>query len=278
MEVEAGTSLVVVLALMFFGSLLASALPFMFQIRGNSMKVVAGLGGGLLLGTALSIVAEEHGHAGHGHGADDWSGAILVLGFLGMMALDRSQPGHGHGCGGHAHEARPRGRPGGREGPPSPTRKPGAVDPAVLGLLVHCAADGLALGAAALSGNTQLSLIVSVAMLAHKAPMAFGLSTYLIGRGAAWREARGSLLAFAGAAPASATLTYALLSLLPGGASSPTLVARSLLASGGTFLYAATMHILPEVLAGAGPGTVAATAGGALLPALLASLGLGHAH
>lgn len=85
-----------------------------------------------------------------------------------MMALDRSQPGHGHGCGGHAHEARPRGRPGGREGPPSPTRKPGAVDPAVLGLLVHCAADGLALGAAALSGNTQLSLIVSVAMLAHK--------------------------------------------------------------------------------------------------------------
>lgn len=63
MEVEAGTSLVVVLALMFFGSLMASALPFMFQIRGNSMKVVAGLGGGLLLGTALSIVIPEGFHS-----------------------------------------------------------------------------------------------------------------------------------------------------------------------------------------------------------------------
>ena len=49
-----------------------------------------------------------------------------------------------------------------------------AADRAVLGLLVHCASDGLALGSAFLSGNAALSFVVGAAMVLHKAPMAVG--------------------------------------------------------------------------------------------------------
>ena len=84
------------------------------------------------------------------------------------------------------------------------------------------------------------------------------------------------LLAFSLTAPASTLLTLLVLSALPAFAS-PTAVSLALLFSGGTFLYAATMHILPEVL-GVGQTTVsqlAAVAVGGLLPV---ALSWGHSH
>ncbi|WIA16388.1 hypothetical protein OEZ86_007876 [Tetradesmus obliquus] len=55
------------------------------------------------------------------------------------------------------------------------------------------------------------------------------------------------MLLFSLASPAAALLTYAALSALPGlsGGSS---IALAVLFSGGTVLYAATMHILPDAL------------------------------
>ena len=46
------------------------------------------------------------------------------------------------------------------------------------------AADGLAVGAACLSGSLALTASVGSAILIHKFPVAFGLSSYL--RGAGW--------------------------------------------------------------------------------------------
>lgn len=108
--------------------------------------------------------------------------------------------------------------------------------------------------------------------------MAFGLAAFLLKRGATLREARPVIVAFAATAPVAAIATRLLLGLIPLGLSTEVLAARCLLASGGTFLYAATMHILPEVLQGAAPSTLAAVAGGALVPALLVLLSGGHGH
>ena len=145
------------------------------------------------------------------------------------------------------------------------------------GLLIHCAADGLAVGAAALAGNARLSLMIGVAMVLHKAPMAFGLSTFLMGAAWPWPRARRTLVAFSAAAPLSALATYVLLGWVPG-LTSPTSVALCVLFSGGTFLYAAAMHILPEVLGTCGAasgGQLAAVALGSLLPV---GLSWGHSH
>lgn len=105
--------------------------------------------------------------------------------------------------------------------------------------------DGLAVGAASLSTVPEISLGVATAMVVHKGPVAIGLSTFL--RSALWSPAqvhRGVLM-FAAASPLAAVLTYGLLSAIPGITDNIPLV---VLFSGGTVLYAATMHILPGAM------------------------------
>lgn len=153
-----------------------------------------------------------------------------------------------------------------------------AADRAVLGLLVHCASDGLALGSAFLSGNAALSFVVGAAMVLHKAPMAFGLTSYLQSCRWPWPKAQRTLIIFSATAPASSVVTYTLLSAVPI-FTTPTAVSLAILFSGGTFLHASTMHILPELQSHAtGKFSVeqlGAVAAGCVLPALLM---WGHHH
>ncbi|GLC43527.1 hypothetical protein PLESTM_001483000 [Pleodorina starrii] len=136
------------------------------------------------------------------------------------------------------------------------------------GLLVHSAADGMAVGAASLGGGgsggggvSALTLAVVAAIMLHKLPVTLGLTTYL--REAGWRRGRvlQALLAFSASAPLSALASFYLLGLLlpsvgapagdgaaAGGGGSQA-VALAVLFSGGTFLAAATQHILPAALA-----------------------------
>jgi len=48
---------------------------------------------------------------------------------------------------------------------------------------VHAAADGIALGAASMGDNSQLEMVVFLAIMLHKAPGSFGLATYLLHEG-----------------------------------------------------------------------------------------------
>lgn len=119
------------------------------------------------------------------------------------------------------------------------------VAAACLSLHVPAVSDGLAVGAASLSTVPEVSLGVAAAMVVHKGPVAIGLASFL--RGAMWSPAqihRGVLL-FAAASPLAAVLTYGLLSTMPGITDNIPLV---VLFSGGTVLYAATMHILPSAM------------------------------
>ena len=83
----------------------------------------------------------------------------------------------------------------------------------------------------------------------HKAPAAFGLSSFLLHEGCERSQIRRHLLAFSLAAPIFTLLTFygltesgkEVLSTVNG-------TGLAMLFSAGTFLYVATIHILPELL------------------------------
>jgi zinc transporter 9 len=125
-----------------------------------------------------------------------------------------------------------------------------------IGLVIHSLADGIALGASSASSETEstLGLIVFIAILVHKAPAAFGLTSVLLKQGLGKRAARGHLLVFSLAAPLGALATWVLVNLLGGEgvAGSVGEEGRSmwwtglvLVFSGGTFLWVAFLFPLP---------------------------------
>lgn len=109
-----------------------------------------------------------------------------------------------------------------------------------LGLVIHAAADGIALGAS--STIPSISFIIFFAITIHKAPAAFGLTSVLLKQGLGKRRIRAHLIAFSLAAPIGALITWALIRVLGGAAeTSHPLSMRFwtgviLIFSGGTFL------------------------------------------
>ncbi|KAK3943069.1 Zinc/iron permease [Diplogelasinospora grovesii] len=118
-----------------------------------------------------------------------------------------------------------------------------------IGLVIHAAADGIAMGASATTSNMKLGLIIFVAIMVHKAPAAFGLTSVLLKQGLSKRAARGHLVVFSLAAPFGAIATYLMISAIGGGSmegeSGQWWTGMLLLFSAGTFLYVA-MHAMQE--------------------------------
>lgn len=257
----------------------------------DRMEVVTVLGAGLLVGTALTVIIPEGVNTlfsiqtshkatpseGHSHAANEGKGEMephnlvgppLVLGFLLMLLIDQCS-------GGHRKPADPEN--GNTRGHRSLT--------ATLGLVVHAAADGIALGAAAASSHTDVEMIVFFAIMLHKAPAAFGLVTFLLHEGLDRNKIRRHLLVFALAAPVGAVITYS--TIIQSGTetlSSSHSTGVAMLFSAGTFLYVSTVHVLPELTShshdGGGNGHFSrkqlfALICGSLLPLFLT---FGHHH
>lgn len=83
------------------------------------------------------------------------------------------------------------------------------------GLVIHAAADGIALGAS--SSDTGLSFIIFLAIMVHKAPASFGLTSVLLKQGISSRAARAHLLVFSLAAPVGALVTFLFVHIMGGG-------------------------------------------------------------
>ncbi len=140
-------------------------------------------------------------------------------------------------------------------------------------------ADGFAVGAASRSSSSSLGLTIAVAMVLHKAPVAFGLATSFMTAKWSWQKSQKALFAFSSASPFSALLTYGLIGAVPA-LSSASSTALCVLFSGGTFLYAACMHILPEIVghdASLNMVQLGAVLCGSILPLLL-TLATPHVH
>ncbi|RAK70827.1 Mn(2+) transporter ATX2 [Aspergillus fijiensis CBS 313.89] len=116
------------------------------------------------------------------------------------------------------------------------------------GLVIHAAADGIALGAS--SSDSGLSFIIFLAIMVHKAPASFGLTSVLLKQGLSSRTARAHLLVFSLAAPLGALMTFLFVQVMGSGSSGDEMSTRwrtgvLLLFSAGTFLYVA-MHTMQE--------------------------------
>lgn len=121
---------------------------------------------------------------------------------------------------------------------PSPRRARSLAT--TLGLVIHAAADGIAMGASSTTSDTQLGFIIFIAIMIHKAPAAFGLTSVLLKQGLSKRAARGHLIVFSLAAPVGALATWLLITILGGGNmdgdNGKYWTGMLLLFSGGTFL------------------------------------------
>lgn len=117
------------------------------------------------------------------------------------------------------------------------------------GLVIHAAADGIAMGASATSRNTKLGFVIFLAIMVHKAPAAFGLTSVLLKQGLSKRAARGHLIIFSLAAPVGALSTWLLVNILGGDGlqdkGGAWWTGMLLLFSAGTFLYVA-MHAMQD--------------------------------
>jgi zinc transporter 9 len=204
-----------------------------------------------LIGGAEALVRraskEEKGHKHeHKHKAESshaWIGVALILGFVLMYLIDAMQKPSPSSRGEHIPltqldpEEAPDIKP-----TPAPTTYSSST---TIGLVIHSFADGIALGASSADTQTEstLGLIVFIAILVHKAPAAFGLTSVLLKQGLSKRAARAHLLLFSLAAPVGALATWTLVTLLSGSSEVGVATGNSmwwtgiaLVFSGGTFL------------------------------------------
>lgn len=142
-----------------------------------------------------------------------------------------------------------------------------------LGLVIHALADGIALGAAARSSRGQVEMIIFLAIMLHKAPAAFSLVVFLIHMGLKHSTIRRHLLAFSLSAPLAALVTYfGLNQSSKESLQQSNATGVAMLFSAGTFLFVATVHVLPELLQNKSLDRreLMFLVGGAFLPIILA--------
>lgn len=182
-------------------------------------------------------------------------GVSLLSGFILMFLIDQMGPTHAHSHTNHVSVADftelhnlqlddNNIRMPSAAGLGTGSKKRGS--PITIGLVVHAAADGIALGASA--SRPELRFIVFLAIMLHKAPAAFGLSSVLLQHGFSRRQTRQQVGIFSLAAPIGAMFTYTFIQM--SGQRDEALLhwwtGMLLLFSGGTFLYVA-MHVMSEL-------------------------------
>ncbi|KAF9164653.1 hypothetical protein DFQ27_003307 [Actinomortierella ambigua] len=230
--------------------------------------------------------------------AHKYIGIALISGFILMFLIDQIGPTHAHSHNHHVsvadftelHNL---------QLDDANIRMPSAIaansakkrsNPITIGLVVHAAADGIALGASV--SKPELQFIVFMAIMLHKAPAAFGLSSVLLQHGFTRRQTRQQVAIFSLAAPVGAVLTYIFIRLSGqrDAASLHWWTGMLLLFSGGTFLYVA-MHVMNELnrsdrshsgyVGSSGPekglslGEVLSVIGGMIIPLILS---VDHEH
>lgn len=253
---DGGLTITLISVAMFVGCFILGFIPLLFRLSEKSLQFVTILGAGLLCGTALAIIIPEgvdlleESWRASSCSAEPFSlnaseknttstdkgvpprffiGLALSVGFTFMFVVDQI----GIYC--SMRDS--------RLGLPNST----AIT-ATLGLVIHAAADGFALGAAVATSQVTVQVIVFFAVILHKAPAAFGLVSFLMHTGLEKKHIQGHLLAFSAAAPIFAIATYFILHA-SGSSSENQLSATGvgMLFSAGTFLYVATVHVLPEI-------------------------------
>ena len=112
----------------------------------------------------------------------------------------------------------------------------------VLGLSLHAATDGLAIGAAAATSSISVTATVALAVLIHKGPAAFSLGIFSMHEREQRNDSIRDVVIFSLATPVMMVLAFYALEGLE-----TNLIGLVMLFSAGTFLYVATVDTLPDI-------------------------------
>ncbi|MDE0707517.1 MAG: ZIP family metal transporter [Candidatus Poseidoniales archaeon] len=223
------------LALLF--GLIGGLLPIFSKIKEDTsrLKMLTGIASGIIIASAMLVIipegfelASEGGHAG----TLILGGAILA-GFAMMLILEGSGIGHAVHEEHHDHE-HDHGHSHVHHGPSGWML--------VLGLSLHAATDGLAIGAAAASGGVTVTAAVALAVLIHKAPAAFSLGVFSMHERTNRNDSIRDVVIFSLATPVMIFVAYHALTDLE-----HHMIGLAMLFSAGTFLYVATVDTLPDI-------------------------------
>ena len=160
-------------------------------------------------------------------------GGAILAGFVMMLVMEGSGIGHAVHEEHHDHEEEH-----GHEHVHHRT-SPWII---VLGLSLHSAADGLAIGSAAAGSSEAVTALVALAVLIHKAPAAFSLGIFSMHERNNRNESIRDVAIFALATPVMIVVAFYALA----GVTIQT-IGLAMLFSAGTFLYVATVDTLPDI-------------------------------
>jgi zinc transporter 9 len=227
------TLIFVFAAIMFFSVAAFGYLPLSLDLSSKRLTQITAIGAGVLIASAFLVVIPEALEIFEGHEHDEHAdeegiesstiGLTILLGFVLMLLLEVLGLPHA------VHHEEDKDLLG---------------LSATIGLVAHAAADGLAVGAS-VSSSTETGLIVFVAIMLHKGPTAFGLSSFLKHINVAASKSKMYLILFALSSPIVAILSFFVLK--DTSLATDDNIGLAMLFSAGTFIYVATVDVLPEV-------------------------------
>ena len=217
-------------------ALIAGGFPIMRGVKDEGrQKMMTGIAAGVLLASALLVAIPEGFAATTSSGVSTTltMGGAILAGFILMLVLEALGFGHDIHEEHHGHEG---------EHGHDHVHHPSNPTSVVFGLSVHALTDGLAMGAALATGELSIAIAVAMGVIAHKIPAAFSLGVFSMHeRGDAsksWKD----LILFSLATPLMIILAYYAF-----GDVSEYNIGLAMLFAGGTFLYVATVDVLPDI-------------------------------
>ena len=232
-------------ALTLILALLGGLPPILSKIKENqeTLRRITGIASGILLASALLVVIpegfelatgehEESGEEEEGVGNLLIGGAVLA-GFLMMLVLEGSGIGHA------VHEEHHDHRDEHGHEHVHHRNSPWII---VLGLSLHSAADGLAIGSAAAGSTEAVTALVALAVLIHKVPAAFSLGVFSMHERENRNDSVRDIVMFSLATPVMILVSFYTLQGMD-----DHLIALVMLFAAGTFLYVATVDTLPDI-------------------------------
>eukprot|EP00924_Labyrinthula_sp_SR-Ha-C_P013965 maker-scaffold_5-snap-gene-19.5-mRNA-1 protein AED:0.00 eAED:0.00 QI:85/1/1/1/0/0/2/137/294 len=275
---------------LFAASFVAGLIPLSIPMTLRSLHAFNIFACGLLLGTCLAVVIPEGVHTLEAEDGGE-IGFSLVSGFLFMFLMDylshQTGGGHSHSHGGnisyHSVEINE------QQMDDDASNKSAKRASVTLGLLIHAATDGIALGAtkasavmgAAHENDESADSILSIgqsefliffALFCHKVPAAVGLTSFLKSTGLSDEKTKQNLFFFSIAAPVMVIVTFISLTWTTDatGIQNTQFPGVCLLFSGGTFLYVSTVHVLGDLeIGGLSFNEALLLSAGSLAPLLL---------
>ena len=184
------TTLLLLSAIMFVGALAFGYVPLGLRFSHERLEQFMAIGAGVLISSAFLIIIPEGLDITLGKSVESLEplllGGAILTGFALMLMLEFFGLPHAvH------HEA---------------DRELLGLS-ATIGLVIHSAVDGVALGAS-ITASTETGLIVFAAIMLHKGPTAFGLASFLAHIETGQARSRLYLLLFALTSPLAAILAF----------------------------------------------------------------------